>query len=187
MDESLKGRGKAMEDLFFAEKDQQLLKQIREEAASKEQREALKSASGIEDVAVLDGLVAAGISPESLTSVSLVPLVAVAWADKKMEDAEKAAILQAAEAGDISPGSASYATMEAWLDKQPGQDLLDAWKAYIVAIKDNLEPAALNQLKTSIIGRAESVAKAAGGFLGVGNKVSDVEQKVLDDLAKAFD
>ena len=187
MDDSLKGRGKAMEDLFYAAKDQQLLKKIREEAASKEQTEALKAASGIEDSAVLDSLVAAGISPESLTSVSLVPLVAVAWADKKMEDAEKAAILQAAEAGGIEPSSASYATMESWLNKQPGKELLDAWKSYIAAIKDTLEPAASSQLKTSIIGRAEAVAKSAGGFLGVGNKVSDVEQKVLDDLAKAFD
>jgi len=187
MDDSLKNRGKAMEDLFFAEKDQQLLKQIREEAASTEQRQALQSASGIEEDVVLDALVGAGISPESLTSVSLIPLVAVAWADKKMEDAEKAAILQAAQAEGISPGNASYATIEAWLNKQPGQDLLDAWKSYIAAVKGNLEPAALDQLKMSVLGRAESVAKSAGGFLGIGNKVSEVEQKALDDLAKAFD
>lgn len=186
MDDSLKGRGKAMEDLFFLEKDQQLLKKIREEAASKEKREALQSASGIEDAAVLDGLIATGITPESLMSVSLIPLVAVAWADRKMEDAEKAAILQAAEAGGIDPGSASYDTMKSWLEEQPGPELLDAWKSYIAAIKETLEPPVAGQLKTSILGRAESVAKSAGGFLGVGNKVSDVEQKVLDDLAKTF-
>ena len=104
MDDSLNSRGKAMEELFFKEKDQQLLEKIRNEAASKEQREALQNASGIEDAAVLDALTATGITPESLMSVSLIPLVAVAWADKKMEDAEKAAILQAAEAGGIDPG-----------------------------------------------------------------------------------
>ena len=119
-------------------------------------------------------------------SVSLIPLVAVAWADKKMEDAEKAAILQAAEAGGIDPGSASYETMKSWLEQQPGKELLDAWKSYIVAIKDNLEPAVAAQLKTSILGRAESVAKSAGGFLGIGNKVSSEEQKVLGDLANTF-
>ena len=159
MDDSLKGRGKAMEDLFFAEKDQQLLNKIKEEAASKDQRDALQSASGIEDAAVLDGLAAAGISPESLTSLSLVPLVAVAWADKKMEDAEKAAILKAAEEGGIDSGSASHATLESWLEKQPGQELLTAWKDYIGAIKGTLEPTATSQLQTSILGRAESVAK----------------------------
>ena len=186
MDDSLKARGKAMEDLFFVEKDKQLLDKIREETAASEKREALQSVSGIEDTAVLDGLIASGITPESLASVSLIPLVAVAWADKKMEDAEKAAILQAAEAGGIAPESASYATMKSWLEKQPGQELLDAWKSYIAAIKETLEPAVAGRLKTSILGRAESVAKSAGGFLGVGNKVSDVEQKVLDDLAKTF-
>lgn len=186
MDDSLNSRGKAMEELFFKEKDQQLLEKIRNEAASKEQREALQNASGIEDAAVLDALTATGITPESLMSVSLIPLVAVAWADKKMEDAEKAAILQAAEAGGIDPGSASYETMKSWLEQQPGKELLDAWKSYIVAIKDNLEPAVAAQLKTSILGRAESVAKSAGGFLGIGNKVSSEEQKVLGDLANTF-
>ncbi len=186
MDDSLKGRGKAIEDLFFAEKDQKLLEKIREEAASKEVREALQSASGIEDTATLDALVEAGISPESLASVALIPLVAVAWADRKMEDAEKAAILKAAEAGGIDPGSASYETMQSWLGKQPGGDLLDAWKAYIVAFKASLDPAVASQLKTSILGRAKSVAEAAGGFLGL-SKISHAEQRVLDDLAKTFD
>ena len=186
MDDSLKGRGRAMEDLFFLEKDQHLLEKIRAEADSKEQREALQAASGIEDAAVLDALLATGITPESLMSVSLIPLVAVAWADGKMEGAEKAAILQAAEAGGIDPGSASYETMKSWLESKPGQELLDAWKSYITAIKEALEPAVAAQLKTSILGRAESIAKSAGGFLGVGNKVSDVEQKVLDDLAATF-
>ena len=30
------------------------------------------------------------------------------------------------------------------------------------------------------------VAEAAGGILGMGNKISDVEQAMLDDLAQAF-
>ena len=37
-----------------------------------------------------------------------------------------------------------------------------------------------------IIDRARAVALAAGGFLGIGMRISDVEEKVLGDLAKAF-
>ncbi len=176
-----------MEDLFFAEKDQELLEKIREEIGAKESRDALQSASGISDAAVLDALIESGIKPETLTSVALIPLVAVAWSDNKMEDAEVTAILQAADVAGITTGSASYHTIEAWLSRKPGHDLLDAWKSYIGSLKSTLDEVALTQLKTSIIGRAEHVAKASGGFLGLGHRVSDSERKVLDELTQAFD
>jgi hypothetical protein len=53
-------------------------------------------------------------------------------------------------------------------------------------MKSKLEPAAVNQLKSSVISRAQSVAEAAGGFLGLGNKISDVERSVLSKLESAF-
>ena len=146
----------------------------------------MESASGVSDPAVLDALIAAGITPESLTSISLIPLVAVAWADKKIEAAEKEAILHAADVAGVEKGTASYSTIEAWLNKQPGSDLVESWKAYIGSLKSTLDGSAFEQLKTSVMGRAEAVAESAGGFLGLVKKVSDVERKVLDDLASAF-
>ncbi len=187
MSDSLHERGQALEDRFFAEKDQALLDQMREEMAAQKSREALQSASGIGDAAVLDSLIESGITPESLTSVALIPLVEVAWSDNEMQEAEKVAILQAADIAGITTGSVSYRTIESWLSKKPGSDLLDAWKAYIGSLKSTLDSVALMQLKSSIIGRAERVAKASGGFLGLGNKVSDSERKVLDDLSATFD
>jgi len=186
MDDSLGGRGKAMEDLFFAQKDHALLEKLKNEMASSDTRDALKSASGVSDPAVLDALIGVGITPESLTSIALIPLVAVAWADKKMEAAEKAAILQAAEVAGVKPGTASYETMEAWLTEQPDGKLLESWKSYVGSLKTSLDAPAFEQLKNSVMGRAESVAESAGGFLGLVNKVSEVERKVLDDLASAF-
>ena len=187
MSDSLHDRGKAIEDLFFAENDKKLLDKIRKEMGDKESRYALETASGIKDAAALDALVASGITPESLTSVALIPLVAVAWSDNKMEAAEKTAILKAAEVAGIQTGSASYATMESWLHTKPKPELLETWKAYVHSLKSTLDGPSFGQLKTSIIGRAEDVAKSAGGFLGLGNKVSDSEQKVINELSKAFD
>jgi len=187
MEDSLQGRGKAMEDLFFNQQDQKLLEKMRSELMASESREGLKSASGINDPAVLDALLESGITPESLTSVALIPLITVAWADGKMDSAEKAAILQAAEIAGIHPDTASYITMEGWLNEQPSNELLKTWKAYIAAIKPSLDAAAFKQLQSSIIGRAEAVAESAGGFLGLGNKIVDSERKVLDDLSSAFE
>ena len=186
MDDSLNQRGRAMEDAFFAKSDQALLEKMRAELSVKDASEALQTASGISDASVLDALHENGITPESLTSVSLIPLVAVAWADKKMEDAEKEAILQAADVAGIKAGSPSYETVELWLTSQPSDELLDTWKSYIGSLKGSLDGAAFSQLKSSIIGRAEQIAKSAGGFLGLGDKVSAAERKVLDELATAF-
>lgn len=187
MEDSLHERGKAMEDLFFKQTDEKLLDNLRHEMEAKETRDALQAASGIGDAAVLDALIEAGITPESLTSISLVPLVIVAWADKKMESAEKSAILQAADVVGVKTGTVGYATIVNWLEKHPKPELLKAWKAYIAALKTTLDAAAYTQLKHSILGRAEQVAESAGGFLGLVNKVSDAERNVIDDLRKAFD
>ena len=54
MDDSLQNRGKAIEDLFFKQQDQELLAKLRAEIQAKETRAGL-----------------------SLTSVSLIPLVAL--------------------------------------------------------------------------------------------------------------
>ena len=43
-----------------------------------------------------------------------------------------------------------------------------------------------NALKRDLLGRARSVAEAAGGFLGFGSKVSQSEQAILDELEQAF-
>ena len=186
MDDAIQARGKAIEDMFFAENDRQLLDKLRQEMEGKETRASLEAATGISDSATLDALVAINITPETMTTVGLIPLVAVAWADDSMEDSEQSAIMQAADISGIKSGTAAYETLENWLKKKPAPELLETWKAYISSLKDTLEPAALSQLKNSIMERAEGVAKSAGGFLGLGNKVSDVEQKVLNDLEATF-
>lgn len=183
MSDSLHDRGQAIEDVFFTARDQELIQKLKQELAASEAREAMATASGINDEGVLDRLIECGISPASMASVALIPLVAVAWADNKMEANEKDAILKAASVAGVAEDSASYQAISAWLDSRPDASLTDAWKNYMGALKESLDPPAFNQLKALIIRRAENVAESAGGFLGLGNKVSDLERKTIDDLA----
>lgn len=185
MSDSLHERGKAMENSFFLQQDKELLEKLRAEMDAADKRDALAKASGLTDEGALNALIDNNVSPENVTALSLVPLVAVAWADKKMEDAEVSAILSAASEAGVNEGSASYQLLESWLRKQPGSELLEAWKSYVNALKSTLESAAFSQLGNSIMSRAENVANSAGGFLGLG-KTSDVERQVLDDLNKVF-
>ena len=185
--EELHSRGETLAESFFKQRDQELVKKLREEVTNEECQLALKAASGIEDEATLQSLIDIGISPETLTAVSLIPLVTVAWADREMADAEKTAILKAANDAGVTSESAASGVVESWLQHRPDEDLLSAWKSYISAVKNKLDPAATSQLKHSVVTRSTEIAKAAGGYLGLGSKISDAEQAVIDDLASEFE
>ncbi len=186
MDDSLKQRGNALENAFYREKDKQLLDNLRAELKNNEAREALSHATGLDDDPALTAMVENNITAETLTSVSLIPLVAVAWADGIMEDAERKAVLDAAHQSGVAEGTAAHALLDSWLDHKPEDSLLDAWKAYIHALNETLDATSLGQLKAKVLGRAQEVAESAGGFLGF-NAVKEVEKRLIDELAHAFD
>ena len=83
--EILGDRGKALEELFFARENEKF-RQVKQEKDDAENRKAaLSAASGISDDTVLDQFIALNLSSDSLTALSLVPLVEVAWADGNMD------------------------------------------------------------------------------------------------------
>ena len=184
MDE-LNSLGASLAESFFAKRDKELLEKLKHEWANEDDRSSLKAASGIEDDAVLQGLIEQGITPESLTAVSLIPLVAVAWADREMADSEKQAILRAAADAGVTSDSTAYEVVEGWLETRPTSDLLKAWKNYVTSIKSKLDPSATGQLKHSVMTRSKEVARASGGYLGL-SKISAAEQAVIDELEATF-
>ncbi|MBW2707019.1 MAG: hypothetical protein JRD84_12020, partial [Deltaproteobacteria bacterium] len=93
-----------LEREFFAKEDERLLEKLRK----KEKREALRELVPVEDDAFLERLIELGISPETVLALMLVPLTAVVWADGKLEDREREAIIKAAEENGISQGTAEY-------------------------------------------------------------------------------
>lgn len=187
MGDSIHDRGRAMEDLFFQQKDQQLLEKLKSELSMKESRDQLEQASGIHDRDVLNQLIEHGVTVETLLSVGMIPLVAVAWADNVLQPAERKSIMQAAESSGIAPDSTAYKLLESWLQERPDRSLLVAWELYIKSLKSQVDVLAFNQLKSQVLDRAEKVADSAGGFLGMGNRVSEAERRVLNELKAVFE
>lgn len=187
MSDAFETRGRALEDQFFHQVDQQLLDKFRTKLANQESREALKSSSGIQDEALLDTLVSMNIRAESLASLSILPLVAVAWADGKMDAKEREAVLKAAEDRGMSAGSAGYHMVEAWLASKPAHELFEVWEAYVSALKETMDPGAFGKLKSEVMAQAREVSEAAGGILGIANRVSPIEKAKLEELEAAFD
>ena len=183
---SFSGRTKQLEDKFFHAHDQELLRALREAKASKERKKALADASGITDDDLLDQLDELDIGGETVVALSLVPLIAVAWADGNIDVKERAAVLAAAQQQGIERGHPGYQLLECWLKRKPDVSLLAVWKDYVGALSQTLSETAKSALKEDILGRARGVAEAAGGLLGLGNKVSKSEQAVLSDLEQAL-
>jgi hypothetical protein len=186
-DEVFADRRKALEEEFFRKQDQKLIERLRVSESKKALKDALALAGSNLSDAVVDRLVDHGVTAETLTSLTLIPLVAVAWADGTVERKEREAVLRAADEKGIAAGTAAHGLLEAWLSKKPDSKLVRAWEEYIAAIVSTLSAEETKSLKADILDRARQVASAAGGFLGIGPRISAAEQDVLDKLERAFE
>jgi hypothetical protein len=184
--EILRDRGKGLEEEFFHKEQARLLAKLREQAARESTREALAHASGIKNPAILDRLLALGVQPQTVTALSLVPLVEVAWADGAIDAAERRAIEERLGSLGIAAGSVEHELLESWLTHRPAPALLTAWTHLVQGLCEEMTAAQVADLKQQLLERARAVAGASGGFLGMGSKVSAAEAEMLRRLEAAF-
>ena len=182
---SLRGRGQSLEEAFFRDMDRKLIEDLRVQKEREQQIDELAAASGIDHRDVLGALLDAGVHSEVLVAVGMAPLIEVAWADQTMDAGERGAILRAAKEAGVTEGSAAAGLLSAWLEQRPGAELLKAWKGYAAALIAELGEADAAAVRGDIMSRAQKVAEAAGGFLGLG-AVSREERRMLAELAAAL-
>jgi hypothetical protein len=182
--DALKDRKDALENEFFARQNAKAREAFRAKIEEQESRDGLAAALGISEPGVLESLVQVGITPETLAALTMIPLVAVAWADGKLDDAEREAIERAADEAKVTDDHRTL--LAGWLTAAPDASLLDAWKQYAEALTGEMDPVACEALCTRIVGGARQVAESAGGFLGIGNKISASEAGVLAELEACF-
>lgn len=186
MSDSLDDRRRAMEEAFFAAQDRAVLERMREADTAKDPRAALRDASGITDEALLDRMSAAGLDAAGAASLTLVPLVAVAWADGELDAKERDAVLAAATEAGVVAGTPAHGLLTGWLAAKPPASLLETWEAYAHATAAGMDGPGRASLRSQVTGRARRVAESAGGFLGLTSKVSDAEAGVLRRLDAAL-
>jgi hypothetical protein len=174
-----------LEEAFFLEQDRVLVDRLQAMRKLAETKEALSSVSGITNDAILTKLVQLNVKPETLAALAVVPLVEVAWADGKIEAAEREAVLKHANGLGILPGSVEHALLERWLTHRPEPNLMTAWQTCLQGLCESLNPEERVLLRQELLHATRSTAEAAGGFLGLG-RISDSEKRVLDSLAASF-
>jgi len=185
-DTSLQDRQHALEAAFYREDTETYRVQLELREEEKDALEDLATASGISDEAILRRLAGLGIRADTLAALTLIPLIEVAWADGKMDAKEQEAILFGAESTGISRQSPSHGLLRIWIEDPPAPDLVDAWREFISMLSREFSDEQRTHLRRNILDRAHQVAEAAGGFLGLGPKVSKEEKAALESLARAF-
>jgi hypothetical protein len=184
-DQFLDQRKKSLEESFFAKHNRELLEKLRQKTDAATRRQQLVAASGIRSETLIDELVAIGLDGESLAALGLVPLLQVAWADGKVQQREHDALLEAAKKSGVAPGTTGYELLLSWIDREPDDKLFAAWKEYVRALRGAMSEQALRALRDEVLARAKSVARSAGGILGVGS-VWGSEKDVIRELEEAF-
>jgi tellurite resistance protein len=184
--EFLGDRRAALEEAFFAKQNEELRQRLRNADQLRRSKETLSAASGITDDAVLARLAALNIGSDTLAALSLVPLVAVAWADGSIDDKERSVAFSKATEMGLGKQDIGHQLFKRWLAEPPPPALVTAWKDYIGALSASLSPEARPAFKQELLDRARAVAEAAGGILGLVKRVSPAEENVLNELERAF-
>ncbi len=178
-------RRRALEDSFFHERDKLLLEKLQMELETIEEHRNLAHVSGILDDKVLSNLMKAGVRAETLLAVTLIPLVEVAWADGAVSEDEREAVLKAAAENGVKEGSAAHQLLSQWLKDRPDVRIIAAWKEYVGALAKAMPANAMKVLRDRLIGRMRSVAEASWSFMGLGRKISKVEQAAIEEFERA--
>ena len=113
-------KSEKMNDLveqFFFKENKKLEEKYRAMQQMKKTKEALAAVSGIDDNLVLEKFIALDLRPETLASISMVPLIEIAWADGTIDPKEKEAILSAVGKFGWTQDSLNYELLDQWLKK----------------------------------------------------------------------
>ena len=178
-------RRTALEGLFFRERDQKILAKVRAEYRRRAIREALRNATGAPD-GIVDRILSLGVDTQSFPAFLFAPLIALAWADGRVDERERRAILDEIEAAGLSRRSAAHRVLEGWLTSQPPPGLMETWEDYIRALCRPLRLRERAWLASAIRWRAHAVASASGGILGPRFRESKDKIEILERMDRAF-
>ena len=182
-EDAMARRGKGLEEEYFHRKEQELIEKLRKRRVAEAEMKELAEASGIPNEDVLKTLQELGYTRDTVSLLHLVPLISVAWADNKVSGAEREMILEAARLHGVSGEGAAYKQLNDWLTHRPSEEFLEQTLSVIANLAGTDRPDAAKFDREELLELSTRVAAASGGILGLGNRISDEEQALLDRLA----
>jgi hypothetical protein len=182
----LADRQRALEDAFFRKESERLLAAMRERETREAQFDRLSVVLGVRDAEVINPLLDLGLKEESVTALVMAPLVAVAWADRNLDNEERHLLLQAKSDFGIAPDSEAGQLLRVWLEHRPHEHLIDAWSAYVGELCKALAPAESARLREDIVSWSRRIAGALEKSFLRGGGPAKEERAVLEKIEQAF-
>ncbi len=186
-DRVLADRRKALEEDFFRKQNEKLKAKLKADRDREQMRGELRQAFPHAPEALLDRLIDHGLDVDATAALAIVPCVMVAWAEGDVGERERDAVLAAARDHGLALDGKPYMLLSRWLSEPPSPALMELWSQYVAALCKGLTAEERVRLRDRVVGGAKDVARATGGFLGLGSKISDAEAQVLAKVEAAFD
>ena len=177
----LNERGHALEEEYFWNKEKALIERLREEGRKTTERQTLSDRLETDDETLTSELQAAGITPQTLALLHLVPLIEVAWAEGEVTDRERQLIIAMAERRGAVPGDEVHLRLNQLLAHRPDDAFYDVAlkgeRALLARMSVDARAEALEDLEK----RCAAIAETAGGILGMG-AISPEERAALTHI-----
>jgi len=177
-------RRRSYESEYFQRRERELLEKMRERGRREREAKELAEPVGVSDDEILKELHDLGYTRETVTLLHLVPLLQVAWTDGAVSSAERAGILEAAKLRGVEESSPAYRQLIGWLDKKPLDGFFEDTLRLIGNLLVIMPESESTKNKQDLMSYANAIARASGGILGLGSKVSAAEQEALDKIAR---
>lgn len=138
------------------------------------------------DVQLLRTLKEFGLNEHNYKAICLLPLVEVAWADGKIQDAERAFIRDIAEGHELL-GRGGQEVVDQWLASKPDADFYVRGRELLVKLafrKRGLGAEIPKRAVDSVVDFCSLVAESAGGLFDLYWTVSASEKKAIRLIAE---
>ena len=151
--------------------------------AAEDVRDAERVAVGMktDDIELAAQVKSLGFDGDSARIFDLLPLIHVAWADGKIQRAERGRILRLLTLREVNPDSEAYKMVAALLEERPAEVWFDVSLGLLRRLIAD-RPWKAEALADMCVG----IAEAAGGFVGVRDPISAAERVALDKIAQAL-
>lgn len=169
----------------FRARQAEKAQRLRSERERRDARDTLAAETRLDDEPLLDALLDLGVRAESLSAFFLAPLVAVAWADGRVDERERERVLAAARHEGLDPSRPAHQLLERWLDEAPDDRFLPTWQRFVAASVRRGGRGVLADVEAKLAGRLREVAVASRGTLGIG-RISREEAATLSRVAVAL-
>ena len=182
----LADRERALEEAFFHRINEKLIAEMRARREHDADFEALAADLGPHDAGIIEPLLDLGVRHENVAALVMAPLVAVAWADRSLDNEERSQLLDDEAHFGIRIDSPAGRLLAAWLEAPPETTLFDTWEAYVHELAKVLPEEQRVRLRDDVVGRAKRLSGALEKTFLRGGGANRAERAVVERIEAAF-